>query len=183
MSGGHGDKLPPGNRPSSPPIRGEIAELQTLLGIGFDHSAQAMLLVDENVQTVCANPSAGLLFGSEPSALVGHRNADFAAVEWTADGDRQTVAFRLGDLDHLERETEVVTATGDHVRAKMLVDVINTDGGRRYFLLQLRDITEDRDRSAALAASELRYRLLVGQPAAGGRLHVRSRSAAAAGGG
>jgi PAS domain S-box-containing protein len=140
---------------------GEIAKLQTLVGSGFDHSAFAMLLVNDNVQTVCANPAAGRLFGSESSALVGYRNADFAEVEWTADGDRQTVAFRLGDLNHLERETEVVTAAGDQVRGKMMVDVITTDGGRRYFLLQLRDVTEDRDRSAALAASEMRYRLLV----------------------
>ena len=126
-----------------------------------------MLLVDENVQTVCANPAAGLLFGSESSALIGQRNSDFAAVEWSADGDRQTVAFRLGDLDHLERETELVTATGRHVRAKMLVDVITTDGGRRYFLLQLRDVTEDRDRLGCAGRQRTALPIAGREPAAG----------------
>ena len=140
----------------------EIHELRTLLGLGFDCSAQAMLLVDESAQTICANPAAGLLFGCHHAALVGRRNIDFDAMKWAATGDGHAVAFRLGDLAHLHRETELETASGEQVRAKMSVAAVNSDAGRRYFLLQLRDITLDQRRTDELEAGELRYRSLVG---------------------
>src|SRR6478609_10764817 len=81
----------------------DSAELATILGLGFDRSAIPMLVVDQAAITVAANPAAGRLFGTESSALVGHRNADFSAAEWPADDDRRAVAVRLGDREHLER--------------------------------------------------------------------------------
>ena len=137
------------------------AELATILGLGFDRSAIPMLVVDQVAITVAANPAAGGLFGTESSALVGHRNADFSAAEWPADDDRRAVAVRLGDREHLERETALLTATGRALRVQMTVDALTALAGRRLFLLQLRDVTHERQQSEAIAAGELQCRLLV----------------------
>lgn len=145
--------------PARPPEMSGPAELLALLGLAFSRSSEAMLLVDDNVRTVCANPAAGEMFGTDPPEMVGHINAIYSRD--CVDGVSERVALRLSGLDHRERETEFATRAGDVLVVRMSVDVVPTDDGQRFFLLRLRDITLDRRREAALAAGELRYLSLV----------------------
>ena len=94
-----------------------IAEV---LGFGFDRCAQAMLVVDENAETVCANSAAGNLFGVEPSWLIGRKSINMGATRYsTVHTDQETVAFGEDGLDDLERETTLVTSTGSILQAQI----------------------------------------------------------------
>ena len=129
-----------------------------LLGFAFDRCARAMMVVDENSETIFANPAAGRLLETESSSLIGHTSIPAPDLRRDANQtDGEAVTFLEYGLDHREWETTLQTPAGGVLQLEMCADLVSTSGGRRLFLIQLLDITEDRLRRAQLSSSELRY--------------------------
>ena len=135
------------------------SDLRAILGLGFDHAALAMLLIDECQDIVCANPAAGKMLETEP--LAGRSIVDFRTGSSVGMGERSAAAFLAGDRFHLEHDAQLLTGTGRTIWAELIIDTLQAIPNRRYFLMQLRDVTENRRNQAGLTTSELRYRQLV----------------------
>ena len=133
------------------------ADLLALLGVAFDFSAVAMILVDDALRVVGANPAATRMLAADP--LAGRSLAEFGMTELVS-----SVRHRgFGELveQHLECETEMTARSGHAVHAQVHLDSVVAPSGKRFFLAQFRDVTAERRQSHELADSELRYRQLV----------------------
>jgi signal transduction histidine kinase len=125
--------------------------LQAALGIGFERSAAPMLLVDDDLRVIIyANPAAHLMFAAD--SLVGRLLSEFSTSDRTSSDAWESAALD-GRMNELERESELVSDVGHQLMACVRCDPMDLFG-RRFFLLQLRDITEQR---RLLMASELRF--------------------------
>ncbi len=88
------------------------------------------------------------------------RCRQFSAPENRARTERENESWLGGELNRLDRETDIVTGTGETLHTVVRLDAVVLPSGRRYFLAQLRDVTADRQQERDLAASEARYRQL-----------------------
>ena len=145
---------------SSPPLGGvtSSADLLALLGVAFDFSAVAMILVDDALRVVNANPAANRMLATDP--LVGRSLAEFGMIELANRAGRRNFGL-LGGERHGECETEMIASTGQAVHAQVHLDAVVAPSGKHFFLAQFRDVTAERRQSDELADSELRYRQLV----------------------
>jgi PAS domain S-box-containing protein len=129
-----------------------------LLGVGFELSAVPMILVDDSLRIAGANPAARLLLAAQE--LIGRLMTAIAAPPEAKLIARELNAFLCGELSHLERETDLLADSGDTVRVEVRLDAV-LSSGRRFVLGQFRDVTDERQQTRELAASEGRYRQLV----------------------
>jgi signal transduction histidine kinase/PAS domain-containing protein len=138
------------------PDAGPPTGLGSLLGLAFDRSSLAMVLVDEFTRVVCANDAAECLLAAQP--LVGRSMTEFSAV-----GSGRALSFLAvrGEHDQLEQEIELIAGSGRAVRLAVQVDAVVLPSAERYFLVQLSDITQDRRRERELELSEHRHRQVV----------------------
>ncbi|MET0966942.1 MAG: PAS domain-containing protein, partial [Nakamurella sp.] len=128
------------------------------MNVAFDLAASAVMLVDDGLLIIKANPVAhqmlgGNLIGRSVTALSVAANVDRAGQE--------NVQWLSGELNHLERETDLLSPSGEMMRAVVCLDAVVVPSGRRFFLAQLRDVTTQRRQELALAASQSQYRQLV----------------------
>jgi signal transduction histidine kinase/PAS domain-containing protein len=110
-----------------------------------------MLLVDDDLRVIiCANPAAHLMFAAD--SLIGRVLGEFSTSDRTSKDAWQSAA--LGGLTGgPDRESELVRDDGRTLLASVRCEAMDLFD-RRFFLLQLRDITEERQ---LLVASELRF--------------------------
>ena len=130
-----------------------------VLGASFDLSAVPMVLVDDELLTVMANPAATAMLCVDP--LVGHRVTQFLAPAEAVRAEREIRLWLQGEPTQLRRETELVSGSGATVLADVRFDVLTASSGRRFFLAQLRDITAERRRDRELTEGDSRYRQLI----------------------
>jgi PAS domain S-box-containing protein len=128
------------------------------MNVAFELSSVAMILVDDSLQIVAANLAAQRMLAADP--LVGRSATGFSVAANIDRADRESESWLSGELTHLDRETDLVTGTGETVQAVIRVDAVVLPSGRRFFLWQLRDVTVERQQERALAASEAQYRQL-----------------------
>ena len=128
------------------------------MNLAFDLSAVAMVLFDESLRIVQANPAAAGMLGS--SDLVGRLATGLSIAANVERAEQENASWLNGTLTHLERETDLLGKAGETLRAVVRVDTVALPSGRRYFLTQLRDVTAQRQQERALAASEAQYRQL-----------------------
>jgi len=125
--------------------------LQAALGMGFELSAVPMLLIDDQLRViVCANPAAHAMLTA--ANLVGRLLSEFNSNDRTTSTAWEAAAPG-GGLDVLEHESELVGDSGRNLLVSVRWDAANLFG-TEYFVVQLRDITEERQ---LLRASELRF--------------------------
>ena len=134
------------------------------LGLGFDLAEVAMVVADGSLRIISANPAAGRMLGADQ--VIGRSLLDFSPPAHRALVQREAIAWLGGDLEPLTRETELLLGSGERVRVVVQLNNLCLDGleagpGHRSFLVQLRDVTTERQKDHALAASDLRYRRLV----------------------
>ncbi|WP_420116460.1 response regulator [Micromonospora sp.] len=129
------------------------------LGIVFDLAVEAMVLIDDSLRIVQANPSARRMLAAENpiGTVVSAFSAPALLDRARAEGDR----WLAGELKHLERATEFRTGAGDIRTAVTTVDALVSASGGRYFLAQMRDVTTERRQHAALQAARDQYRQLI----------------------
>jgi PAS domain S-box-containing protein len=141
-------------RPESP----SDLDVLTSMNLAFDLSPVSMILVDDGLRIVKANPAAHQMLAADP--LIGRSVTEFSVAENVARADGENQSWLSGELTHLERETDLAAGTGETLQAVVRVDAIVLPSGCRYFLAQLRDVTAERRQERELAASEARYRQL-----------------------
>jgi signal transduction histidine kinase/PAS domain-containing protein len=133
--------------------------LAGFLGVAFERSAVAMLLIDPRETIRCANAAAAEML--DAGDLPGRSVRDFRIADGAADADPETAALATGELDHLERSVVIRSASGRRLQAVMRVDAVTLPDGTRAFLAQLRDVTTAQAHETARADIELRYRELI----------------------
>lgn len=133
-------------------------DVLTSMNVAFELSTVAMILVDDALLIVAANPAAHRMFAVDP--LIGLAVTKFSAADNVERADRENQAWLSGELTHLERETDLVAGNGTTLRAVISLDAVTVPTGRRFFLGQLRDVTTERRQAKALAASEAQYHQL-----------------------
>ncbi len=144
-------KAVPGGSPSD-------LDVVSSMNVAFELSAVAMILVDDSLRIVMANPAAQRMLAADP--LIGRSVSGFSVAANIDRADRENRSWLSGELTHLERETDLVTGSGETLQAIVRVDAVVLPSGRRFFLSQLRDVTGERQQERALAASEAQYRQL-----------------------
>ena len=133
--------------------------LRAFLGVAFERSALAMMLIDRRDTIRCANAAAAEMLDADD--LPGRSVRDFRVADRAAGGDPDATALVAGELDQLERAVVIRSASGRHLQTMMRVDAVVLPDGERSFLVQLRDVTTALAHETARAASELRYRELI----------------------
>ena len=110
-----------------------------------------MLLVDDDLRVIIyGNPAAHLMLAAD--SLVGRLLSEFSSSDRTSSDAWESAALD-GRMHELERESELVSDVGHQLTASVRCDAMDLFGSR-FFPLQLRDITEQRQ---LLIASELRF--------------------------
>ena len=141
---------PPPGRPDGPAVAGEPAFLRSVV---------AMFVVDRTRTIVAANRAAQDLLGLDD--LCGQVITDFYPPESAAQALENAARLRSGAVTHYEREGEMISAAGDRLIVQIRVDPLPEDGGERFRLVQMRDVTDIRSHELALAASERMFRDVV----------------------
>ncbi len=107
-----------------------VDDLAALLGVGFVMGAGAAVLLDDALIIVAANPPAERMLGSAGRSLPGPSIA-------SAFGSEQAVwdaaALRQGVIDHLPRDAELITLSGDRFVAELRADGVTGPSGARMF--------------------------------------------------
>lgn len=129
------------------------------LGLSFDLSVMAMLLIDESRRVVRANAAAERMLGAE--RLIGSAITDFSTREFSGQVPIQTDCWLPLARTHLEQETQLTDRSGQILTVQMRLDAITTPSGHRFFLAQLRDVTVERKQQRQLLAGREQYRQLV----------------------
>lgn len=132
-----------------------------VLGVGFELSEVAMVLVDDSLRIVRANPAASRLLVADP--LVGQRVTGFSIPSQASHAEREILDWLNGNPTHVSYETDLLV-DGETLRAELSLDVVVTPSGRRSFLAQLRDVTAER-RQHQLLTNEIRERQRADNPA------------------
>lgn len=147
-----------GSSTTEPSTRTFDDGLLAFLGVGFERSSMAMLLIDGNQRIRCANAAAAVMFTSNDVA--GRSTAEFRAPEFDADSTLEVTRLLAGEVHNLDR-VAVVLADSGPVQVTMRVDAVTPPSGVRLFLMQLRDVTSTVAQETAREQSEMQYRQLV----------------------
>jgi len=133
--------------------------LRAFLGVAFERSTLAMMLIDRRERIRCANDAAAEMLDADD--LPGRSVRDFRVADRAAEADQDATALVAGELDQLERAVVIRSASGRRLQTMMRVDAVILPDGERSFLVQLRDVTTALAHETARADSELRYRELI----------------------
>src|SRR6478609_7147936 len=133
--------------------------LLAFLGVGFERSSMAMLLMDGSQQIRCANAAAAVMFTA--GDVIGRSMLDFRVPESDPNADAEVTRLLAGEVDLLERSAVVMADSGQHIEVTMRVDAVTPPSGVRLFLIQLRDVTSALAHETAREHSEMQYRQLV----------------------
>ena len=149
-----------------------------LLGVGFALSPLPAVLLDDGLIIVAANRAAELTFGSGPQSLLGRRIADLSAspeltrsspVEAASLGVRRPPGAGARARRRIRRS----------VIATLKADAVCTRSGRRYTLVQIREVTALRADPAGIGGQRAPLSATREQPARRLGVHFRPGPAAA----
>ena len=133
--------------------------MRAFLGVGFERSCMAMLLIDGGQQICCANGAAAVMLS--PDNVAGRSVLDFFVPQADPESDLEVARLWAGEVDWIERATVVLADSGRQVQVAMRVDAVTPPSGARLFLMQLRDVSSAVAQETARERSELQYRQLV----------------------
>src|SRR6476619_5489114 len=89
-------------------------DIMTSLNLAFDLSAVAMLLVDDSLRVIKANPAAHQMLAVDP--LTGRSVTAFSIPDIPGRSEQKIQSWLTGELTHLDRETDLVSGTGETLR-------------------------------------------------------------------
>src|SRR6476620_6918405 len=92
----------PVDRAGGPPSDLDVV---SSMNVAFELSSVAMILVDDSLRIVTANPAAQRMLATDP--LIGRSVTAFSVAENVDRADRENQSWLSGELTHLERETDL----------------------------------------------------------------------------
>jgi diguanylate cyclase (GGDEF)-like protein/PAS domain S-box-containing protein len=144
-----------------------LQDAEARFGSAFESSAIGMTITGLDARFVRVNEAFAAMLGRTVADLTGALVRDVSHPdEW--DVDRELVAELISNPGGIaQREKRYVRPDGSEVLALLNVSAVrDPDGGTRYLIAQMMDITQHREAERALAESEQRFRTLaVASPA------------------
>ena len=126
-------------------------EAETNFQLSFDMSLMGMGLVDLAGRFQRVNLTLCEIFGRTEDELLGKRARDFFPPEDTRNGSRSSAHLRLGVSVPVRGERRYLRPNGDVRWAQETVSsAAIVDGGHKYLLLQLQDITSRKQAEESL---------------------------------
>src|SRR6478609_4244616 len=124
---------------AEPSTRPGDDDLPAFLGVAFERSSMAMLLLDGAQRIRCANAAAAVMFTA--GDVVARPISGFRAPELDRDSTLAMTRLIAGEADVVDRAAAVTADSGRRVPVTMRVDAVTPPSGVRLFLMQLRDVT------------------------------------------
>ncbi len=139
-----------------------LREQSQLVEAAFQHSAVAKCLIDLEGQLLRVNAAQCELSGYTEAELMAMGPAAFDNVEdFSPIKTTHTPRLLAGEIDSFSHVSRCRRADGSSQWVEFKVSLVReADGSPKYFIVEIRDQTEERVTKAALEESELRFRLI-----------------------
>ncbi|WP_293472459.1 PAS domain S-box protein [Phenylobacterium sp.] len=132
-----------------------------LFETAFQQAAIGKCLVELDSSIFKVNHTLCLMLGFPEAELLGLNGDDLMHPEERGAGDHLIAELVSGEIDSYSRERRFRKADGGYLWCGMTIAMVrNPDGSPKHYVVELRDLTEQRAAEMALRESEARYRMI-----------------------